>query len=40
VVDALGNGISSALLGRAAPAAALNQAAQQADTILNVPGGG
>jgi multiple sugar transport system substrate-binding protein len=40
VVDALGNGIASALLGRAAPAAALNQAAQQADTILNVPGGG
>jgi hypothetical protein len=26
------------LLGRAAPAAALNQAAQQADTLLNVPG--
>ena len=26
------------ILGRAAPAAALNQAAQQSDTILNVPG--
>jgi len=38
VVDALGNGIASVLLGRAAPAAALNQAAQQANTILNVPG--
>jgi multiple sugar transport system substrate-binding protein len=40
IVDSLGNGISSVLLGRAAPAAALNQAAQQADTILNVPGAG
>jgi multiple sugar transport system substrate-binding protein len=38
VVDALGNGIASALLGRAAPKAALDQAAQQADTILSVPG--
>ena len=38
IVDALGNGIASVLLGRAAPAAALNQAAQQADTLLNVPG--
>jgi multiple sugar transport system substrate-binding protein len=38
VVNALGNGIASVLLGRAAPAAALNQAAQQANTILNVPG--
>jgi multiple sugar transport system substrate-binding protein len=38
IVDSLGNGIASVLLGRAAPAAALNQAAQQADTILNVPG--
>jgi hypothetical protein len=38
VVNALGNSIASVLLGRAAPAAALNQAAQQADTILNVPG--
>ena len=38
VVNSLGNGIASVLLGRAAPAAALNQAAQQADTILNVPG--
>jgi multiple sugar transport system substrate-binding protein len=38
VVNALGNGIASVLLGRAAPAAALNQAAQQSDTILNVPG--
>jgi ABC-type glycerol-3-phosphate transport system substrate-binding protein len=39
IVDALGNSIASVLLGRAAPAAALNQAAQQADTILNVPTG-
>jgi multiple sugar transport system substrate-binding protein len=38
IVDALGNGIASVLLGQAAPAAALNQAAQQADTLLNVPG--
>jgi multiple sugar transport system substrate-binding protein len=38
VVDALGNAIASALLGRASAQAALNQAAQQADTILNVPG--
>src|SRR6516164_8630073 len=38
VVDVLGNGIASVLLGRAAPGAALNQAAQQANTILNVPG--
>jgi multiple sugar transport system substrate-binding protein len=38
VVDALGNGIASVLLGRATPAAALNAAAQQANTILNVPG--
>jgi maltose-binding protein MalE len=38
IVDALGNGIASVLLGRAAPAAALNQAAQQSDTLLNVPG--
>src|SRR5262249_6294380 len=40
IVDSLGNGIASVLLGRAAPAAALNQAAQQSDTILNVPGAG
>jgi len=38
VVNALGNGIASVLLGRAAPKAALDQAAQQANTILNVPG--
>jgi maltose-binding protein MalE len=38
IVESLGNGIASVLLGRAAPAAALNQAAQQSDTILNVPG--
>ena len=38
VVNSIGNSIASVLLGRAAPAAALNQAAQQADTILNVPG--
>ena len=39
VVNALGNGIASVLLGKAAPQAALDQAAQQADTILNVPAG-
>jgi multiple sugar transport system substrate-binding protein len=38
VVDALGTGVASALLGKAAPKAALDQAAQQADTILNTPG--
>jgi multiple sugar transport system substrate-binding protein len=40
VVNALGNGIASVLLGRAQPKAALDQAAQQADTILNVPSSG
>ena len=40
VVDALGNGIASVLLGRAAPKAALDSAAQQADAILSVPSGG
>jgi multiple sugar transport system substrate-binding protein len=40
VVDALGNGIASVLLGRAQPKPALDQAAQQANTILNVPAGG
>jgi multiple sugar transport system substrate-binding protein len=39
VVDALGNGIASVLLGKAQPQPALNQAAQQADTLLNVPTG-
>src|SRR5690242_5196055 len=38
VVDALGTGIASVLLGQATPKAALDQAAQKADTILNVPG--
>jgi multiple sugar transport system substrate-binding protein len=38
VVNALGTGIASVLLGRANPKSALDQAAQQADTILNVPG--
>jgi len=39
VVDALGTGIASVLLGKAAPKAALDQAAQLADTILSVPTG-
>jgi multiple sugar transport system substrate-binding protein len=38
VVDALGTGIASVLLGKAAPKAALDQAAQQADALLNAPG--
>ncbi len=38
VVNALGTDIASVLLGRANPKTALDQAAQQADTILNVPG--
>jgi multiple sugar transport system substrate-binding protein len=38
VVDALGTGIASVLLGQATPKAALDQAAQKADVILNVPG--
>jgi multiple sugar transport system substrate-binding protein len=38
VIDALGTGIASVLLGQAAPKAALDQAAQKADAILNVPG--
>jgi multiple sugar transport system substrate-binding protein len=38
VVNALGTGIASVLLGQAAPKAALDQAAQKADAILNVPG--
>jgi ABC-type glycerol-3-phosphate transport system substrate-binding protein len=38
VVNALGTGIASVLLGRGNPKSALDQAAQQADTILNVPG--
>jgi ABC-type glycerol-3-phosphate transport system substrate-binding protein len=40
VVDALGNSIASVLLGRSTPKAALDSAAQQADTILSVPSGG
>ena len=38
VVNALGTGIASVLLGKADPKAALDQAAQKADAILNVPG--
>jgi multiple sugar transport system substrate-binding protein len=38
VINALGTGIASALLGKADPKAALDQAAQKADAILNVPG--
>jgi ABC-type glycerol-3-phosphate transport system substrate-binding protein len=37
VVNALGTGIASVLLGKADPKAALDQAAQQADAILKVP---
>jgi multiple sugar transport system substrate-binding protein len=40
VVNALGNSIASVLLGRSTPRAALDSAAQQADTILSVPSGG
>jgi multiple sugar transport system substrate-binding protein len=40
VVNALGTAIASVLLGRAQPKSALDQAAQQANTILNVPAGG
>jgi multiple sugar transport system substrate-binding protein len=39
VVDALGTAIASVLLGRGAPKAALDQAAQQADGILAAPTG-
>jgi multiple sugar transport system substrate-binding protein len=38
VVNALGTGIASALLGKAEPKTALDQAAQKSDAILNVPG--
>ena len=38
VINALGTGVASALLGKADPKAALDQAAQKADAILNVPG--
>ena len=38
VINALGTGIASVLLGQAAPKAALDQAAQKATAILNVPG--
>jgi multiple sugar transport system substrate-binding protein len=38
VINALGTGIASALLGKADPKAALDQAAQKADAILSVPG--
>ena len=37
VVNALGNAIAAALLGRADPKEALDQAAQKADAILIVP---
>jgi multiple sugar transport system substrate-binding protein len=38
VVNALGTGIASVLLGKADPKTALDQAAQKANAILNVPG--
>lgn len=38
VINALGTAIASVLLGQANPKTALDQAAQKADTILNVPG--
>jgi multiple sugar transport system substrate-binding protein len=38
VVNALGTGIASALLGKAEPKTALDQAAQKSDAILNIPG--
>jgi multiple sugar transport system substrate-binding protein len=38
VIDALGTGIASVLLGQRTPKDALDQAAQKADAILNVPG--
>jgi multiple sugar transport system substrate-binding protein len=37
IVDALGQAISSVLLGKGDPKTALDQAAQQADTLLTVP---
>jgi multiple sugar transport system substrate-binding protein len=38
VINALGTGIASVLLGQSDPKTALDQAAQKADAILNVPG--
>jgi multiple sugar transport system substrate-binding protein len=38
VVNALGTGIAASLLGKAEPKAALDQAADKADVILNIPG--
>lgn len=38
VVNALGTAIASTLLGKSQPKAALDQAAQQSDAILNAPG--
>jgi len=40
IVNSLGNAIASVLLGRAQPKSALDQAAQQATTLLSVPAGG
>jgi multiple sugar transport system substrate-binding protein len=40
IVDSLGNSIASVLLGRTQPKTALDQAAQEADTLLNVPASG
>jgi ABC-type glycerol-3-phosphate transport system substrate-binding protein len=38
IVDALGQAIASVLLGKAQPQEALDQAAQEADALLVVPG--
>jgi multiple sugar transport system substrate-binding protein len=40
IVNALGTSVASVLLGRAQPKAALDQAAQQANTLLSTPGSG
>jgi multiple sugar transport system substrate-binding protein len=37
IVDALGQAISSVILGQGDPKTALDQAAQQANTLLTVP---
>jgi multiple sugar transport system substrate-binding protein len=37
IVDALGQAISSVILGQGEPKAALDEAAQQANTLLAVP---
>jgi multiple sugar transport system substrate-binding protein len=38
IVDSLGQAIASVLLGKAQPQDALDQAAQEADALLVVPG--